>query len=80
MIQCFHSPISLLNVNYQLLASKIAERFKKCITEIIHHDETGFIPKIYIWENDHFIIDAIEYVQNKEEKAVYVLVHWKGLR
>lgn len=40
----------------------------KCITEIIHQDQSGFAPKRYIKENVHFITDVMEFKQNKEGK------------
>ena len=35
-------PISLLNVDYKILTKCFAERMKKVLLHIIHHNQTGF--------------------------------------
>lgn len=40
-----YSPIALLNVDYKIFASVIAERLQKILPTIIHLDQNGFLPK-----------------------------------
>ena len=37
-------PISLLNVDYKILAKIISERMRKCLPKILHTDQKGFVP------------------------------------
>ena len=43
-------PISLLNQDYKLATKCIALRIKKVLNDIIHSDQTGFLPNRYIGE------------------------------
>lgn len=54
-------PISLLNVDYKIVAKVIANRMKKVLSSIISNDQTGFLPNRYIGENVRLILDIIEY-------------------
>lgn len=51
----------------------MAERLKECITKIIHEDETGFVPK-RDQKKVHFITNTMEFIQNKEERAVFTFL------
>ena len=53
--------ISLLNVDYKIYATIWTTRLKKIVTEIIHKDQTGFIPKRKLLSNERSIIDILEY-------------------
>lgn len=37
-------PISLLNVDYKILAKIISERMRACLPKILHSDQKGFVP------------------------------------
>ena len=41
-------PITLLNVDYKILAKVIAKRIESVLPKLIHPDETGFIKGRYI--------------------------------
>ena len=49
-------PISLLNTEYKLDAKCLANRALKYMGELIHLDQTGFLPWRYIGENINKII------------------------
>jgi hypothetical protein len=44
-------PISLLNTDYRLYMRVLAERLKPRLKEMIHPDQTGFVPKRFIIDN-----------------------------
>ena len=59
-------PISLLNVDYKIITKALANRMKKVLVNIIHHDQTGFLKGRYIGENVRLLLDIINYtdIQN----------------
>ena len=56
-------PISLLNLDYKLIAKCIANRIKTVLPFIIHNDQTGFMSGRYIGENLIRAIALINYSQ-----------------
>ena len=44
-------PISLLNVDYKIVATVMANRLRKVLPEIIHEDQTCGVPNRSIYEN-----------------------------
>ena len=60
----FFRPISLLTVDYKLLAKTLANRLKKCLSVLIHPDQSGFLKGRNIGNNIRLIIDIIEYIQS----------------
>ena len=67
-------PITLLNVEYKLLAGVLAAQIKKVLPKIIADDQKGFIKDRYIGENIRTIVDSIEYAKNKKTDGC-VTVH-----
>ena len=56
-------PISLLNVDYKLIAKCIATRIKTVLPSIIHEYQSGFLKNRYIGENLIRTVNLIEYSQ-----------------
>lgn len=56
-----YRPISLLNVDYKLIAKVMSQRLKRVITSLIHTDQQGFLSGRNISSNIRTIIDLIEY-------------------
>jgi Reverse transcriptase (RNA-dependent DNA polymerase) len=74
-----YRPISLLNVDYKILAKVIANRLQVCIPHIIDQHQTGFIKGRYIGENTNLLMDFIEYyIQENESGAALMLDIYKA--
>ena len=52
-----YRPISLLNVDYKIFTTIWASRLKEILREIIHTDQTGFLPRRKLSSNIRTIID-----------------------
>ncbi|KAJ1193110.1 hypothetical protein NDU88_002415 [Pleurodeles waltl] len=59
-------PISLLNVDYKLLANAMANRLKKVIEKIVHPDQTCGILSRQIADSLALVRDTIEYVKSRK--------------
>lgn len=59
-------PITLLNIDYKLLAKCISRRLHHIIPRLIHENQVGFIPGRFIGTNIRNINDIIEYLQGLE--------------
>ena len=57
-------PISLLNVVYKIGSSCIANRIKNVSPELIHEDQTGFVPGRYIGDILRLLYDIMHYLHN----------------
>ena len=55
-------PISLLNVDYKIISTAIANRFKSVISRIISPSQTAFIKGRFIGENSRLVYDVISHV------------------
>ena len=56
-----YRPISLLNVDYKLIAKVMSQRLKRVINSLVHSDQQGFLSGRNIGSNIRTIIDLIEY-------------------
>ena len=54
-------PITLLNVDYKILAKTIAKRIESSLPKLIHSDQTGFIKDRFIGQNIRLLSDLMEY-------------------
>ena len=60
-------PITLLNVDYKILAKIIAKRIESSLPKLIHSDQTGFIKDKYIGQNIRPLSDLMEYKDAKKK-------------
>ena len=70
-------PLSLLNTDYKIIAKCIANRIKKVLPNIIHSDQTGFLPNRFIGENINRIISLIHYSKVKKINPCLVTVDFE---
>lgn len=70
-------PISLLNVDYKILAKVIATRMKPYLPDIINSDQTGYVANRYIGENLRLISDVILYTNLKNNPGLILLVDFE---
>uniref|UniRef100_A0A2D4KI84 Reverse transcriptase domain-containing protein n=1 Tax=Micrurus paraensis TaxID=1970185 RepID=A0A2D4KI84_9SAUR len=66
-------PISLLNSDYKIFASILAERLKRYLNNFIHPDQNGFLPKRQIRDNIRIILDTLEYYEAHPEKQMALI-------
>uniref|UniRef100_A0A2D4MIZ3 Reverse transcriptase domain-containing protein n=1 Tax=Micrurus spixii TaxID=129469 RepID=A0A2D4MIZ3_9SAUR len=65
-----YRPISLLRVDYKILASITAVRLKGFLNECIHHDQNGFLAKRQLTNNMRIIMNVLEYYEAHPEKQL----------
>ena len=59
-ITCWR-PITLLNVDYKILARIVATRIEPSLPSLIHSDQTGFIKERYIGQNIRLLDDLMNF-------------------
>ena len=69
-----HRPISLLTVDYKIIAKTLANRLKKYLSSIINSDQSGFIKGRNIGNNVRLIMDVIDYADTKEIPGAILLL------
>lgn len=67
-------PITLLNVDYKILASIFARRLKKGLDDIISENQTGFISKRHISSNIRLIMDLVDYSELIDTQALILFL------
>lgn len=65
-----YRPISLINSYYKIFTNILANRFLKVLTQIIHQDQTGFLPRRSMRNNIRTIINVMEYYEQHPEKQM----------
>ena len=67
-------PISLLNLDYKIYAKILANRLEKCISDIIHEDQTCFMPGRYMKDNIRHMLNTIQKVKNSDTVAALIIL------
>ena len=65
-------PISLLNVDYKILAKVIANRLRKVISKVCNSGQCGYIPGREIGDAIIFTRDVIEYAKIQNKPLIFV--------
>uniref|UniRef100_A0A803SUT6 Reverse transcriptase domain-containing protein n=1 Tax=Anolis carolinensis TaxID=28377 RepID=A0A803SUT6_ANOCA len=55
-----YRPISLLNCDYKIFATILANRIKQALAQIIHKDQVGFLPGRQVNQNIRLILNTLE--------------------
>ena len=69
-------PISLLNTS-KIFSKCIAERFKKTLSSLIHHSQTGFVKGRNISDGLRAILDILEATDNKKRDGLLMTIDFE---
>ena len=69
-----YRPISLLSVDYKLIAKTMANRLKLHLDDLIHSDQSGFLKGRNIGDNVRLILDIIDYTDAHDLPGVILLL------
>lgn len=67
-----YRPISLLNSDLRILTAILAKRVNKFVSQIIHPDQTGFIPERYYGDNLRKTLNIMSYSKSIGVKALFL--------
>ena len=70
-------PISLLNVDAKIASKVIAERIKRLLPDLIHNNQSGYIPGRNISENIRSILDIMEYTKVKKLPGLLLFIDFE---
>ena len=70
-------PITLLNIDYKLLAKVLSNRLKLLLPSLIDPDQTGYVPDRYIGENILLLSDILWTAKSKQEPGLLLLLDFK---
>ena len=69
-----YRPITLLTVDYKIIAKTLANRLRLCIDDLIHPDQSGFVKGRNIGDNIRLIMDVIDYTENNNISGAILLL------
>ena len=70
-------PITLLNVDYKILAKCIAKRTEPFLPKLIHSDQTGFMKDRFIGQNVRLLNDLMEYTDMKKISGIFLFIDFE---
>ena len=70
-------PISLLNVDYKILAKVLATRLQKVISQLVSPDQTGYIKGRYIGDNVRTMLDILELTNHQADPGIMVIIDFE---
>ena len=70
-------PISLLNVDYKILAKVLATRLQKVISYVTSSDQVGYIRGRYIGDNIRIMLDILEMTKYEVDPGLMVMVDFE---
>ena len=70
-------PLTLLNVDYKILAKAIGQRIESTLSSLIHSDQTGFIKGRFIGQNVRLLNDIMEYTEAKNLPGILLFIDFR---
>ena len=70
-------PITLLNVDYKILAKVIAKRIELVLPKLIHPDQTGFIKGRFIGQNIRLLNDLMAYTDDQKVPGILLFIDFE---
>ena len=70
-------PITILNMDYKIIAKVIATRIETLLPVLIHEDRTGFVKDRFFGENVRLIQDVMDYLNNCNSTGIMVAIDFK---
>src|SRR5260370_23298688 len=67
-----YRPITLLNTDYKMLSKALAIQLVELIQNLVHHDQSGFIPKRSIFDNIRLASTLINYADITETNSTII--------
>ena len=61
-----YRPIALLNIDYKIYTNILANRLEKVLPDLVHPDQSGFIPQRQTHDNLHRLAHLLEKTQKKK--------------
>ena len=68
-------PITLLNVDYKILARAIAKRIEPKLPKLVHSDQTGFVKGRYIGQNVRLLNDLMEFTKSNKLPGIFLFIN-----
>ena len=70
-------PLTLLNVDYKILAKAIGQRIESKLSSLIDSDQTGFIKGRFIGQNFRLLNDIMEYTEAKNLPDILLFIDFR---
>lgn len=70
-------PISLLNTDNKILTKAMSLRLQPILNDIIHPDQTGFLPKRHIGDNLRTIQDVIDFTRSSGNPGILLALDFR---
>ena len=69
--------ITILNVDYKILARVIAKRVESKLSKLIHSDQTGFVKGRFIGQIVRLLNDLMEYSELKKVPGILLFIEFE---
>ena len=70
-------PLSLLNIDYKIIAKVLSKRLQNTLSEIINPDQIGYMKNRFCGENTRLISDIIEYCKVYKHPCIVLLIDFE---